>query len=112
MSGLSSHVLDTTRGSPASGLVVRLETTTGDGWRPVAHGVTDAEGRLRDLLGSAPLEARTYRLVFETEAYLRATGQPVFYPRVEVIFVVTAPEQHHHVPLLLSPFGYATYRGS
>lgn len=112
MSGLSSHVLDTARGTPASGLGVRLEIATDDGWRPLAEGVTDAQGRVRDLLGTSILEARAYRLVFDTEGYLRATGQPVFYPRVEVIFVVTAPEEHHHVPLLLSPFGYSTYRGT
>ena len=112
MSGLSTHVLDTARGAPAGGLAVRVETATDEGWRPLARGVTDAEGRIRDLLGELALEARAYRLVFETEGYLRATGQAVFYPRVEVSFVVTTPAQHHHIPLLLSPFGYATYRGT
>ena len=112
MSNLSSHVLDLALGQPARGLALRLEALDGDVWRTLAAVVTDADGRARDLLGGAPLQPRTYRLTFETGAYFAAAGRPSFYPCVEVTFQVTAPGEHHHVPLLLSPFGYSTYRGS
>jgi len=122
MNTLTSHVLDTALGAPARGVAVRLDVqsaTESEGsdqnaatWRTVASAVTDQDGRVRDLLGDTPLEARTYRLTFETGAYFRASGRPVFYPRVEVIFTVTSPAEHHHIPLLLAPFGYSTYRGS
>jgi 5-hydroxyisourate hydrolase len=112
MSPLTSHVLDTAAGTPARGLAVRLDVLEPVGWRTLAERVTDDDGRVRDLLPPGALEARTYRLTFETGAYLRATGRPVFYPRVEVVFDVAAPAGHHHIPLLLSPFGYSTYRGS
>jgi 5-hydroxyisourate hydrolase len=112
MSPLTSHVLDTANGTPARGLAVRLEVSEPAGWRTLAQRVTNDDGRVTDLLAPGALEARTYRLTFETGAYLRATGRPAFYPRVEVVFEVTAPAEHHHIPLLLSPFGYSTYRGS
>jgi 5-hydroxyisourate hydrolase len=112
MSPLTSHVLDLALGQPARGLALRLEVREGTDWRPLGAGVTDADGRAGDLLAGARLEMRTYRLTFETGAYFAAAGRASFYPRVEVTFEVTAPDQHHHVPLLLSPFGYSTYRGS
>jgi 5-hydroxyisourate hydrolase len=112
MSRLTSHVLDTALGCPASGLGLRLDVQVGGGWRPIGMAVTDADGRVPDLLAGAPLEAGIYRITFETGPYFAATGRPAFYPRVEVTFDVTVPAQHHHVPLLLSPFGYSTYRGS
>jgi 5-hydroxyisourate hydrolase len=121
MSALTSHVLDTAVGAPARALALRLDVlleseSEGEGhdggWQPVASSVTDHDGRVRDLLGGAQLEARTYRVTFETGAYFRAAGRPVFYPRVEVIFTITAPTEHHHIPLLLAPYGYSTYRGS
>jgi 5-hydroxyisourate hydrolase len=112
MSPLTSHVLDTAAGTPARGLTVRLDVLEPAGWRTLADRVTDDDGRVKDLLPPDALEARTYRLTFETGAYLRASGRPVFYPRVEVVFDVAAPAEHHHIPLLLSPFGYSTYRGS
>jgi 5-hydroxyisourate hydrolase len=108
MSPITTHVLDTARGRPADGVPVRLE----HGGRVLGAGATDADGRLRDLLPPGTrLEAGEYRLVFETGAYLRAEGAAGFYPRVAVDFVV-AEGEHYHVPLLLSPFGYSTYRGS
>jgi 5-hydroxyisourate hydrolase len=109
---LTSHVLDLSLGQPARGVTLRLEMLEGTTWRALGTGVTDTDGRAGDLLAGAPLEARTYRLTFETGAYFAATGRPSFYPRVEVTFEVAAPAEHHHVPLLLSPFGYSTYRGS
>ncbi|HVY37479.1 MAG TPA: hydroxyisourate hydrolase [Polyangia bacterium] len=110
--GLTSHVLDLALGQPARGLTLRLDVLEGIHWRAVTTAVTDDGGRTADLLGGLPLDARTYRLTFETGAYFAATRRPSFYPQVQVTFEVTAPDQHHHVPLLVSPFGYSTYRGS
>jgi 5-hydroxyisourate hydrolase len=113
MSKISAHVLDTTRGRPAADLRVRLDVLDEQGsYREVAHAVTTRDGRIGDLLMGNPLEARTYRVVFEVEAYLVAAQQPVFYPRVEVTFRVHSTSEHYHIPLLLSPYGYSTYRGS
>lgn len=112
MNPLTSHVLDLSLGQPARGVTLRLEVLEGATWRSLGAGVTDADGRAGDLLAGAPLEARTYRMTFETGAYFAGTGRRSFYPRVEVTFEVTSPAEHHHVPLLLSPFGYSTYRGS
>lgn len=107
---ITTHVLDTALGRPAAGVPVTLERKTGDAWQRVADGVTDGDGRLRTL--DPPRLAGIYRLRFDTGAYFRATSQSGFYPFVEVVFEVTDAAAHHHVPLLLSPFGYATYRGS
>lgn len=102
---LSTHVLDAATGRPAAGVPVRLER---DG-AVVAEAVTDADGRVGALGG---LVAGVHRLVFDTAAHFAATGTAGFYPEVVVAFTVTDPGQHHHVPLLLSPFAYSTYRGS
>jgi 5-hydroxyisourate hydrolase len=112
LSRLSSHVLDVALGQPARGLALRIDVLEPDGWRALRSAVTDTDGRASDLLGGAPMEARTYRLTFETGAYFAAANRPSFYPRVEVTFDVAAAGEHHHVPLLLAPFGYSTYRGS
>jgi 5-hydroxyisourate hydrolase len=111
LTGITTHVLDTSRGRPAGGVNVSLERAAESGWRLVARGTTDADGRASDLL-SAPPEDGRYRLRFDTGAYFRAVGAAVFYPEVMVTFVVEGGEDHYHVPLLLSPFGYSTYRGS
>jgi 5-hydroxyisourate hydrolase len=111
LTGITTHVLDTSRGRPAGGVHVSLERAAESGWRLVARGTTDADGRASDLL-SAPPEDGRYRLRFDTGAYFRAVGAAVFYPEVMVTFVVEGGEDHYHVPLLLSPFGYSTYRGS
>jgi len=105
---LSTHVLDTTRGEPAAGLRVRLERAGAT----VARGTTDADGRLRDWVAESDWAAGGYRLVFDTAAYCAARGVPAFFPEVAVCFEVTEPGRHLHVPLLLSPFSYTTYRGS
>jgi 5-hydroxyisourate hydrolase len=114
MTGLiTSHVLDIALGQPARDVVVRLEVQQDAGtWKVLAARMTGADGRVGDLLAGTPLEARTYRLTFEIGSYLRAAGRASFYPRVEITFEVAEPTQHHHVPLLVSPFGYSTYRGS
>jgi 5-hydroxyisourate hydrolase len=108
---LSTHVLDAARGRPAAGVPVVLSRRTGDGWERLAAGVTDADGRTGALL-PGPLEPGVFRLEFDTGAYFAATGQTGFYPEVSVVFSVTDPASHHHVPLLLSPFAFSTYRGS
>jgi len=100
---LSTHVLDAARGAPAEGVPVRLE----QGGSVLAEAVTDADGRVGDL---GPLAVGTHRLVFDTGAWFGDT--PAFYPEVTISFTVTDPDRHHHVPLLLSPFAYSTYRGS
>jgi 5-hydroxyisourate hydrolase len=111
LSPITTHVLDTSRGCPAAGVPVVLERDTDSGWQPVGHGTTDADGRASELLSSAPADGR-YRLTFDTGTYFRAVGEAGFYPEVSVTFIVGHAEQHYHVPLLLSPFGYSTYRGS
>ena len=113
MSPITTHVLDTSQGRPASGVAVLLEAAEGDGFRALARGRTDDDGRCRDLLADGTtLTKGAYRLTFETGAYFSARGVATFFPRVSIVFEVGEPEQHHHVPLLLSPFGYTTYRGS
>ncbi|HVS01378.1 MAG TPA: hydroxyisourate hydrolase [Thermoanaerobaculia bacterium] len=113
MSGLSTHILDLARGRPAAGVTVVLARLTGGDWKEVGRGDTDADGRVSRLLPEgAPLERGTYRLLFDTGGYFRARGREPFYPEVTVVFAVSDPASHHHVPLLLSPYGYSTYRGS
>jgi 5-hydroxyisourate hydrolase len=113
-SPITAHVLDTAEGRPARGLGVRLDVAAegGGAWTVLAERATDQDGRVHDLLAAGALTAGSYRLTFETGAYFRSGGRPTFYPRVEVVFDVVAPDEHHHIPLLLSPFGYTTYRGS
>ena len=111
MSGITTHVLDTSRGCPAAGVPVVLERAVDSGWQPAGRDTTDADGRASDLLSSAP-EDGCYRLTFDTGTYFRAVGKAGFYPEVSVTFVVGDATEHYHVPLLLSPFGYSTYRGS
>ncbi|MGN6721123.1 MAG: hydroxyisourate hydrolase [Marmoricola sp.] len=112
---LSTHVLDAALGHPARDVRVVLSRLATDGWTRCAEGRTDADGRLRpadDAGRAVDLERGIYRLDFETAAYFTATSQVGFYPQVSVTFEVTDPAAHHHVPLLLSPFAYSTYRGS
>ncbi|MGH9773762.1 MAG: hydroxyisourate hydrolase [Candidatus Acidiferrales bacterium] len=110
---ISTHVLDTSIGRPAEGLEVTLDFENSDGrWQELARGVTSADGRVSNFELRSRLQPGTYRLVFETAKYFAARQQASFYPRVEVIFHVTDVSQHYHVPLLLSPFSYSTYRGS
>jgi 5-hydroxyisourate hydrolase len=107
MAGITTHVLDTAKGKPAAGIAVALEVREGDRWTRVAEGVTDADGRLRSLTDSHQVRRGSYRLTFQTGAYSRG-----FFPEVVIAFSVDDPSEHFHVPLLLSPFGYSTYRGS
>jgi 5-hydroxyisourate hydrolase len=113
MSAITTHVLDTARGRPAAGVAIVLERVAEGAATTIGRGVTDADGRLRDLLpAGAPLDAGTYRLGFDTGGYFAAQGVESFYPEVAIVFLVKSGGEHYHVPLLLSPFGYSTYRGS
>jgi 5-hydroxyisourate hydrolase len=111
---ISTHVLDTALGRPAPGVVVALHRREeGRGWFGVATAATDGDGRVRELLPpGVMLESGTYRLTFETALYFSEMGLASFYPEVTIVFEVHDAMQHYHVPLLLSPFGYTTYRGS
>ena len=111
---ISTHVLDTSLGAPATGVRVVLERINGDGQpSPVAVGETDSDGRLRDLLDpSSSLGEGRYRLTFETGRYFEGSQRATFFPAVSVDFRIESGAQHYHVPLLISPFGYSTYRGS
>jgi len=109
---ITTHVLDTAAGRPGKGIAITLERAVGTGWEPVGSGATDDDGRLRTLTPPGPVEPGTYRIRFETGAYLAAHGQAGFFPIVEIHFTVADGTQHYHVPLLLSPYGYSTYRGS
>ena len=113
MSGITTHVLDTGRGRPAAGVPVTLEAKSRGGWAVVGRGATDADGRLRDLAPAGfVLREGEYRLAFDVGSYFEALGAEGFYTEVVVSFVVRDPASHYHVPLLLSPYGYTTYRGS
>ena len=114
---LTTHVLDTARGMPAAGLAIALFRVTGAGREPVAEAVTNADGRTdAPLLPKGAMAAGTYELVFRAGDYLRATGQagaePLFLDEVPIRFGISDAGVHYHVPLLLSPYGYSTYRGS
>jgi 5-hydroxyisourate hydrolase len=112
MSRITTHVLDTARGIPAQGMPVSLYRRKGDEWSLITEGVTNADGRIPDFLPEGdPIPLTTYRMHFDTGAYFERSGEMRFYPYVDVVFELVA-EGHYHVPLLLSPFGYSTYRGS
>ena len=111
MTHLSAHVLDTTAGTPAVGVEIRLEAGAGDRWTEVARATTDADGRASGL-GPERLTAGTYRLTFETGTYFAAAGVETFFPYVTVVFTVDDTGRHYHVPLLISPFALSSYRGS
>lgn len=113
-SPITTHVLDTALGRPAAGVPVRLEfQAQEDVFQEIARGVTDADGRVSDLLPPETAVARgIYRITFDTGVYYYATGELGFYPSVTVLFRIEHEDQHYHIPLLLSPYGYTTYRGS
>jgi 5-hydroxyisourate hydrolase len=110
MTTVTTHVLDTARGAPAAGVPVRLESA-GAHPEEIGRASTDADGRVREI-GPERLPPGTYRLVFGTAAYFAQQRTAGFFPEVAITFTVDGDGQHYHVPLLLSPFGYATYRGS
>jgi len=110
---ITTHVLDTSRGGAAAGVAVALELREGLEWKAIGAGITDANGRATTLMPDRALVPGEYRLTFDTAAYHRAQGiaEP-FFSDVVITFTVGAAAEHYHVPLLLSPFGYSTYRGT
>ena len=111
MSHITTHILDTAAGNPAQGVSISLEQPDGHGgWIEIAQGVTNEDGRIGDLLPEGKtLRPGMYRMLFRTGAYFQAQGLKTFYPEVPVVFEVF-DDSHYHVPLLLNPFGYSTYR--
>ena len=109
MRTLSTHVLDAVSGEPAAGVRVVLSRRDGAAWTELATATTDADGRVREL--AAKLADGDHRLVFDTGAWFARTGTTGFYPEVALVFTVTE-DRHLHVPLLLSPYAFSTYRGS
>lgn len=114
MSRISTHVLDTAKGRPAAGVPVRLEREEAAGqWSQLHSTKTDEDGRCAELLpAGSRLSAGVYRLIFDTSAYFAASKIEGLYPSVQISFHVRSGESHFHIPLLLSPNGYTTYRGS
>jgi len=111
MSTISTHILDTASGRPAEGMHVQLERMENGGWTPMFEGTTNADGRVTDLAPNG-ISPGIHRMTFGTGDYHRAQGVAGFYPQVRVCFEIGATDEHYHVPLLISPFGFSTYRGS
>jgi len=111
-SPITTHALDTATGAPAAGLPVELEQLTDDGWVSLVRATTNSDGRVPGFTDGVTLTDATYRMTFDTATYFDASGTEGFYPVVRVVFRIREPGEHYHVPLLLSPFGYSTYRGS
>lgn len=111
---ITTHVLDTSLGRPADGLYVELDTRTDETtWRNLSKGVTDSDGRVNNLMPEdSRLVPGIYRITFDTRAYFRGKNVDTFYPSVIIMFEIKDPASHYHVPLLISPYGYSTYRGS
>jgi len=113
MKSISTHVLDITRGKPAAGVPVTLEKKDiNGGYSTENGGHTDPDGRLKDLVPAGKLTTGTYRITFNTGSYFAGLSVESFYPEASIVFTITDADAHYHVPLLLSPFGYSTYRGS
>ena len=113
MSHITTHVLDVSLGKPAANIAVILETQSpGGDWSEVARGATDSDGRLRDWPDAKSLPTGIYRLIFDTKGYFAVRKITSLYPQIEIVFEVRDAQEHYHIPLLLSPFGYTTYRGS
>ncbi|HUS30399.1 MAG TPA: hydroxyisourate hydrolase [Kofleriaceae bacterium] len=109
---ITTHVLDIAQGRPGKAIAIELERVENGIWHLVGGGITDDDGRLRTLTPQGPVQPGTYRIRFQTGLYFEAQGTPGFFPLVEIQFSVVDGAQHYHVPLLLSPYGYSTYRGS
>ena len=114
MSTISTHILDTSRGKPANGVHIDLEMQNFDeSWTKLAEAWTDDDGRVKPFfLVESHLSAGTYRLCFDIEPYFSALATETFFPQVIVVFKLGDDAQHYHVPLLINPYGYSTYRGS
>ena len=112
MSGISTHILDTSLGRPAASVALTLERHDAGQWLPCATALTDPDGRSANLLAPAEVKAGVYRLTFQTGAYFHRLAQPTLYPQIAITFRVERDGERYHIPLLVSPFGYSTYRGS
>ncbi|QFU22711.1 hydroxyisourate hydrolase [Shewanella eurypsychrophilus] len=113
MSQITTHVLDITRGSPAQELPITLSAHSDGAWHELASGVTNSDGRIAGLLADeVQLKAGIYRMHFDTGSYFKANSEKGFYPFVDIVFELDGSNSHYHIPLLLSAFGYSTYRGS
>jgi len=113
MSSISTHILDTARGTPAANVSISLHKQKNDQWKRIGKGRTNTDGRVSDLYEQqSNLSAGVYKMHFKTGDYFSDIGDAVFYPYAEVVFVIGKDTSHYHIPLLLSPFGYSTYRGS
>ena len=120
MPPITTHVLDTSSGKPAANLRIVLEKCTQEpqedggefSWEPVNETMTNADGRSPEISAGLTIEPSVYRCLFFTQEYFNAVGTATFYPRVEVMFRIMDVDSHYHIPLLLSPYGYSTYRGS
>ena len=113
MSTITTHVLDVSIGRPAANVPVLLEMQSANGaWSEAGHGATYSDGRLKDLAEGKTLSAGIYRLTFDTRSYFAGRNIAGLYPQVMIVFEVKDAREHYHIPLLLSPFGYSTYRGS
>lgn len=111
--GISTHILDTSIGRPAAGVAVTLEERRGPEWVAIGSAESDSDGRVRSLVPAGrEIEPGTHRLRFDVREYFARTARPAFFPSIEIAFVVEDAAERIHVPLLLSPFGYSTYRGS
>lgn len=110
--GISTHVLDTAIGRPAQGMPITLERVDGNVWSEVTGGITDGDGRVGVLVADDDLEIGTYRITFGTGGYFAGRGEVSFYPEVRIDFEVHDSSEHYHVPLLVSAWGFSTYRGS
>lgn len=109
---ITTHILDTTKGKPAAGVTIILYLGGNDEWNEIARGVTNQDGRIKDLLSADfNLQPGIYKMRFETKDYFDKMSTETFYPYVEIVFDLKTVE-HYHIPLLLNPFGYSTYRGS
>jgi 5-hydroxyisourate hydrolase len=112
MSTITTHVLDTASGTPAEGLKITLSKRTDDGgFAELASGRTNSDGRIRDLMPEG-VTTGVYQMLFDTGGYFQAQGVKGFYPMAAICFEIAADDEHYHIPLLLSPYGYSTYRGS
>jgi len=113
MTQITTHILDTSKGAPAAQVLITLMRQQEDDWLLLGTGETNTDGRVADFTGdSEALQAGVYKLSFFVENYFKSTEQSCFYPHVEVVFEIGGDGQHYHVPLLLNPYGYSTYRGS
>ncbi len=113
MSQITTHILDTTRGLPAKNVPITLFAQQAGDWQELAYGVTNSDGRIAGLLAdNIKLPAGIYRMHFETKVYFKANEETGFYPYVDIVFEIDASGTHYHIPLLLTAYGYSTYRGS